>query len=146
MLEKRNAICMRCGRVSPLNSRASFGELATLFEGSGTSGAERAYRKALDKLTVALVKDGALHAVHLKRKDITRKKKEIATAIYLYQVDYDGEWGEIYFDFVNQVAEIRQLAEWDLMCSQRFGHFAIQHIQFAPRNLLCKEMLLPVDV
>ena len=146
LLEKRNAICMRCGRVSPLNSRASFEELATLFEGSGTSGAERAYRKALDKLTVALVKDGALHAVHLKRKDITRKKKEIATVIYLYQVDFDGEWGEIYFDFVNQVAEIRQLAEWDLMCSQRFGHFAIRHIQFAPRNLLCKEMLLPVDV
>ena len=146
LLEKRNAICMRCGRVSPLNSRASLEELATLFEGSGTSGAERAYRKALDKLTVALVKDGALHAVHLKRKDITRKKKEIATVIYLYQVDFDGEWGEIYFDFVNQVAEIRQLAEWDLMCSQRFGHFAIRHIQFAPRNLLCKEMLLPVDV
>ena len=67
-------------------------------------------RKALDKLTVALVKDGALHAVHLKRKDVTRKKKEIATAIYLYQVDFDGEWGEIYFDFVNQVAEIHQLA------------------------------------
>lgn len=146
LLEKRNAICMRCGMVSPLNSRASFEELATLFEGSGTSGAERAYRKALDKLTVALVKDGALHAVHLKRKDITRKKKEIATVIYLYQVDFDGEWGEIYFDFVNQVAEIRQLAEWDLMCSQRFGHFAIRHIQFAPRSLLCKEMLLPVDV
>lgn len=146
LLEKRNAICMRCGRVSPLNSRASFEELATLFEGSGTSGAERAYRKALDKLTVALVKDGALHAVHLKRKDVTRKKKEIATAIYLYQVDFDGEWGEIYFDFVNQVAEIRQLAEWDLMCSQRFGHFAIRHIQSAPRDLLCKEMLLPVDV
>lgn len=39
LLEKRNAICMRCGRVSPLNSRASFEELATLFEGSGTSGA-----------------------------------------------------------------------------------------------------------
>lgn len=76
LLEKRNAICMRCGRVSPLNSRASFEELATLFEGSGTSGAERAYRKALDKLTVALVKDGALHAVHLKRKDVTRKKKK----------------------------------------------------------------------
>ena len=146
LLEKRNAICMRCGKVSPLNSRASFEELATLFEGSGTSGAERAYRKALDKLTGALVKDGALHAVHLKRKNVTRKKKEIATAIYLYQVDFDGEWGEIYFDFVNQVAELRQLAKWDLMCSQRFGHFAIRHIQSAPRDLLCKEMLLPVDV
>ena len=115
LLEKRNAICMRCGRVSPMSSRASFEELATLFEGSGTSGAERAYRKALDKLTTILVEEGILHAVRLKRKNITRKKKEIATAIYLYQVDYDGEWGEIYFDFVNRTTEIRKLAEWDRM-------------------------------
>lgn len=91
LLEKRNAICMRCGRVSPMSSRSSFEELATLFEGSGTSGAERAYRKALDKLTTILVEEGILHVVRLKRKNITRKKKEIATAIYLYQVDYDGE-------------------------------------------------------
>lgn len=84
LLEKRNTICMRCGRVSPMSSRSSFEELATLFEGSGTSGAERAYRKALDKLTTILVEEGILHAMRLKCKNITRKKKEIATAIYLY--------------------------------------------------------------
>ena len=61
--------------MSPLNSRASFEEVATLFEGSGTSGAERAYRKALDKLTVALVKDGALHAVNLKRRHIAAHRR-----------------------------------------------------------------------
>ena len=121
LLEKRNAICMRCGRVSPMSSRSSFEELATLFEGSGTSGAERAYRKALDKLTTILVEEGILHAVRLKRKNITRKKKEIATAIYLYQVDYDGEWGEIYFDFVNRTTEIRKLAEWDRMISIKYS-------------------------
>ena len=125
LLEKRNAICMRCGRVSPMSSRSSFEELATLFEGSGTSGAERAYRKALDKLTTILVEEGILHAVRLKRKNITRKKKEIATAIYLYQVDYDGEWGEIYFDFVNRTTEIRKLAEWDRMISKVFSKKAI---------------------
>ena len=143
LLEKRNAICMRCGRVSPLNSRASFEELATLFEDSGTSGAERAYRKALDKLTVALVKDGALHAVHLKRKDVTRKKKEIATAIYLYQVDFDGEWGEIYFDFVNQVAEIQQLAEWDRMISKIFAKKAICYMQNNSMLINLKELVIP---
>ena len=121
LLEKRNAICMRCGRVSPMSSRSSFEELATLFEGSGTSGAEHAYRKALDKLTTILVEEGILHAVRLKRKNITRKKKEIATAIYLYQVDYDGKWGEIYFDFVNRTTEIRKLAEWDRMISKVFS-------------------------
>ena len=128
LLEKRNAICMRCGRVSPMSSRSSFEELATLFEGSGTSGAERAYRKALDKLTTILVEEGILHAVRLKRKNITRKKKEIATAIYLYQVDYDGEWGEIYFDFVNRTTEIQKLAEWDRMISQVFAKKAIIYL------------------
>lgn len=142
LLEKRNAICMRCGRVSLMSSRSSFEELATLFEGSGTSGAERAYRKALDKLTTILVEEGILHAVRLKRKNITRKKKEIATAIYLYQVDYDGEWGEIYFDFVNQTTEIRKLAEWDRMISKVFSKKAICYIQTHPLLVNLKEIVI----
>lgn len=140
LLEKRNAICMRCGRVSPMSSRSSFEELATLFEGSGTSGAERAYRKALDKLTTILVEEGILHAVRLKRKNITRKKKE--TAIYLYQVDYDGEWGEIYFDFVNRTTEIRKLAEWDRMISKVFSKKAICYIQTHPLLVNLKEIVI----
>ena len=142
LLEKRNAICMRCGRVSPMSSRSSLEELATLFEGSGTSGAERAYRKALDKLTTILVEEGILHAVRLKRKNITRKKKEIATAIYLYQVDYDGEWGEIYFDFVNRTTEIRKLAEWDRMISKVFSKKAICYIQTHPLLVNLKEIVI----
>ena len=142
LLEKRNAICMRCGRVSPMSSRSSFEELATLFEGSGTSGAERAYRKALDKLTTILVEEGILHAVRLKRKNITRKKKEIATAIYLYQVDYDGEWGEIYFDFVNRTTEIRKLAEWGRMISKVFSKKAICYIQTHPLLVNLKEIVI----
>lgn len=142
LLEKRNAICMRCGRVSPMSSRSSFEELATLFEGSGTSGAERAYRKALDKLTTILVEEGILHAVRLKRKNITRKKKEIATAIYLYQVDYDGKWGEIYFDFVNRTTEIRKLAEWDRMISKVFSKKAICYIQTHPLLVNLKEIVI----
>ena len=142
LLEKRNAICMRCGRVSPMSSRSSFEELATLFEGSGTSGAERAYRKALDKLTTILVEEGILHVVRLKRKNITRKKKEIATAIYLYQVDYDGEWGEIYFDFVNRTTEIRKLAEWDRMISKVFSKKAICYIQTHPLLVNLKEIVI----
>ena len=142
LLEKRNAICMRCGRVSPMSSRSSFEELATLFERSGTSGAERAYRKALDILTTILVEEGILHAVRLKRKNITRKKKEIATAIYLYQVDYDGKWGEIYFDFVNRTTEIRKLAEWDRMISKVFSKKAICYIQTHPLLVNLKEIVI----
>ena len=142
LLEKRNAICMRCGRVSSMSSRSSFEELATLFEGSGTSGAERAYRKALDKLTTILVEEGILHAVRLKRKNITRKEKEIATAIYLYQVDFDGEWGEIYFDFVSQTTEIRKLAELDYIISNVFAKKAICCIQNHPLLVNLKELII----
>ena len=55
-----------------------------MFEGSTASGAERAYRKAADKLTELLVAEGALHAVRLKQKTKTKRKKKIAAAIYEY--------------------------------------------------------------
>ena len=38
--------------------------------------------------------------------DKTKRKKKIAAAIYEYQADCDGEWGEISFDFENGTAEI----------------------------------------
>ena len=81
--------------------------------------------------------------MRLKRKNITRKKKEIATAIYLYQVDFDGEWGEIYFDFVNQVAEIQQLAEWDRMISKIFAKKAICYMQNNSMLINLKELVIP---
>lgn len=36
-----------------------------------------------------------------------QKEQKIAAAVYLYQVDNDGEWGEIRFDFATGTAEIR---------------------------------------
>ena len=50
LLEKRNAICMTCGRVAPLSERASFEDLAIEFESSSPRTAERAYRRAVEKL------------------------------------------------------------------------------------------------
>ena len=107
-----------------------------------THGAERAYRKALDKLTTILVEQGILHAVRLKRKNITRKKKEIATAIYLYHVDFEGEWGEIYFDFVSQTTEIRKLAELDYIISNVLAKKAICCIQNHPLLVNLKELVI----
>ena len=40
-----------------------------------------------------------------------QKEQKIAAAVYLYQVDNDGEWGEIRFDFATGTAEIVWLAE-----------------------------------
>mgnify|MGYP007007086772 CR=1 FL=1 len=76
LLEKRNAICMTCGRVSPISTRLTFEELAVLFEGSTASGAERAYRKAVDHLACLLTEAGVLHIIRLKRKSQTKRKNE----------------------------------------------------------------------
>ncbi len=67
LLEQRNAICMRCGRVSDTSTRASFETLAALFEGSRASGAERAYKRAIENLVPELVRLGQLHCVRLKQ-------------------------------------------------------------------------------
>ena len=142
LLEERNAVCMTCGRVSPLSERKSFEELAVMFEGSSASGAERAYRKAVEKLTVLLVEAGALHAVRLKRKSVKRIKKKIAAAVYEYQADCDGEWGEIQFDFVSGTAEIVRLAEWDTMNSHVFAERTIRHILALPENHLPTSALI----
>lgn len=128
LLEKRLAICMTCGRVSSWKNRPTFEELAVMFEGSTASSAERAYRKAVDKLTELLVAEGALYAVRLKQKSKTKRKKKIAAAIYEYQADCDGEWGEISFDFENGTAEIIRLADWDMMKTNRFANKAIAYL------------------
>ena len=47
-----------------------------VFEGSTASGAERAYRRAVDKLTELLVAEGAIHAIRLKQKSKTKCKKK----------------------------------------------------------------------
>lgn len=136
LLEERNAVCMTCGRVSPLSERKSFEELAVMFEGSTAGGAERAYRRAVEKLTVLLVEAGTLHAVRLKRKSAKRAKKKIAAAVYEYQADCDGEWGEIQFDFVSGTVEVIRLAEWDTMNSHVFAERTIRHIATLPESCL----------
>ena len=141
LLEERNAICMTCGRVSPLSERKTFEELTVMFEGSTASGAERAYRKAVEKLTALLVEAGALHAVRLKRKSGKRIKKKIAAAVYVYQADCDGEWGEIQFDFISGTAEVVQLAEWDTRNSHVFAERAIKHIWSCDTDNLPQKLL-----
>ncbi len=145
LLEGRNAICMTCGRVSPLSTRRSFEYLAIRFEGSSASGAERAYRRAVEHLAYLLAEAGVLHIVRLKRKSQTRRKKKIAAAVYLYQVDNDGEWGEIVFDFEAGAAEILRLADWDAVKTNRFAHLAVSHILALTDEKLPKDALLTFE-
>ena len=146
LLEERNAVCMTCGRVSPLSSRKTFEDLAVMFEGSSASGAERAYRRAVEKLTVLLVEAGALHTIRLKQKSKTSRKKKSAAAVYEYQADCDGEWGEIQFDFEKGTAEIVRLADWDTMVTNIFAKRAIQFLLGCEADKLPKETLIAFEL
>ena len=145
LLEGRNAICMAFGRVSPMSKQKSFEELAVMFEGSGASGAERTYRRTLDKLRLKLMESGMVHTVTLKQVKSTKKNKKIAAAGYLYQADNDGEWGELRFDFGNGTAEIAKLADWDTTKSNIFAKTAIRHIQSLPEAKPPSEVVVMFD-
>ena len=142
LLEERNAVCMTCGRVSTLSQRKTFEDLAVMFEGSSASGAERAYRRAVEKLTVLLVEAGALHAIRLRQKSKTSRKKKTAAAVYEYQADCDGEWGEIQFDFENGSAETVRLADWDTTVTNIFAKRAIRFLLDCGAEKLPKETLI----
>ena len=73
-----------------------------------------------------------------------QKEQKIAAAVYLYQADNDGEWGEIRFDFENGTAEIVRLADGDTMKSNIFAKTAIRYIQGLPEVRLLKSMAEPL--
>lgn len=112
------------------DERYSFEQLATAYEYSSTSGAERAYKKIVDKLTGLLVDAGVLGVVELK---LIEKNKKIVAAAYEYKAVHryandDDEWGEIRFDFSTRTAEIIKLADGDLSRSNVFAKIAIRQI------------------
>ena len=91
LIERHMAACMDCRCVLPMRCRPTWEDLAAMFEGSTASGAERAYKKAVQKLTQLLIEDGLFHTVVLKRKRQKKRKEKIAAATYLYQADSDGD-------------------------------------------------------
>ena len=129
----------------PWDERYSFEQLATAYEYSTTNGAERAYKKIVDKLTELLVAEGAIHAVRLKQKSKTKRKKKITAAIYKYQAECDGEWGEIQFNFENGTAEIMQLADWDTIKTNRFANKAIAYLLNCENEKLPKETMVAFE-
>ena len=148
LLEKRNAICMTCGRVGSWEERPTFEDLAVMFEGSTASGAERAYKKALDKLTGHLVDAGVLGVVELK---LIEKNKKIAAAAYEYKAVHwyandDDEWGEIRFDFSDEAAEIVKLADGDFSRSNVFAKIAIRQILKLSMSELPKKLTIPFEL
>ena len=74
-----------------------------------------------------------------------QKEQKIAAAVYLYQVDNDGEWGEIRFDFAAGTAEIVRLAEWDTIKPNVFARTAIRYIQSLSEVRLLKKTVVMFD-
>ena len=74
-----------------------------------------------------------------------QKEQKIAAAVYLYQADNDGEWGEIRFDFATGTAEIAWLAEWDTIKPNIFARTAIRHIKSLPEAKPPSEVVVMFD-
>lgn len=102
--------------------------MAEDFEGTGAPGAEQAYKRAVEKLTLELVKMGQLHCVRLKLLSTQRKGKKIIAAAYAYQVDNGGEWGEIQFDLKKGTAWVETFAENDPCDTWEITDAAIQAV------------------
>ena len=75
----------------------------------------------------------------------SKRKKKITAAIYEYQADCDGEWGEISVDFENGTAEIIRLADWDTIKTNWFANEAIRYILSLSPDALKKYMLVPLE-
>ena len=84
-----------------------------------------------------------LYTVTLKQTDMRKKNKRIAAAVYLYQADNDGEWGDLRFDFESGAAEIVKLADWDTVKSNIFAKTAIRYIQGFLEARLLKFVVVP---
>lgn len=81
-------------------------------------------------------KCNALHTISLRQTEFQKEDGKITAAVRLYQVDNDGEWGEIRFDFENGTAEIVSLADWDTVKSNVFAKAAIRFVHRFPTNCL----------
>ena len=132
----------------PWDERYSFEQLATAYEYSTTSGAERAYKKIVDKLTGLLVDAGVLGVVELK---LTDKNKKIAAAAYECKavhryVSDDDEWGEICFDFSDGIAQIVKLADGDMSKTNMFAKITIRKILELSMSELPKKLTIPFDL
>ena len=132
----------------PLGEQTSFEKLSTDYEYSTTSGAERVYKKIVDKLTGLLVDAGVLGVVELK---LTEKNKKIAAAAYEYKAVHryasdDDEWGEIRFDFSAGTAQIVKLADGDTSRTNVFAKIAIRKILKLSMNELPKKLTIPFEL
>ena len=92
-----------------------------------------------------MIADNAVHPIHLKLKSKKSRKKKIATAIYEYRVDHDGEWGELALDLETKTTEIVKLADWDTIKSHKYAKAAIFYLLHCKNEDLPKDTIIPFE-
>ena len=97
-------------------------------------------------MATQMVEDGALHGVKMKLKSSTKKNKKITTAVFAYQADCDGEWGEIYFDFEKDRQVILWLADWDTVKSNLYARRVIDFVLANGGEAFPKEEVICFDL
>ena len=103
---------------------------------------ERAYARAEDRLTKVLVAAGELHAVELRLKSQQKRGRKITAVVYEYLADCDGKWGELRYNFKDDMAEVLLLADWDTTMSHRFAMRAIEHFRTYRNDKLPDRIML----
>ena len=86
------------------------------------------------------------HTVSLRQTECRKTGEAITAAVYLYQADNDGEWGDLRFDFESGTAEIVKLADWDTVKSNIFANTAIRFVQGLPEARLLKSAVVPFEM
>ena len=90
-------------------------------KGATDKGAEVTDHVALNRLAAQLIEDGSCRIVDLSLENLEQTENNNTAATYRYQVDCDGEWGEIRFDFENKKIKFQRLAEWDTTRSHKYA-------------------------
>ena len=90
-------------------------------------------------------KSSALHTISLRQTEFQKEDGKITAAVHLYQLDNDGEWGEIRFDFESSTAEIIHLADWDTIKTNRFANKAVAYLLNCENEKLPKETMVAFE-
>ena len=126
LIEARLAIRMKDGEVLSTKMQITFDELATRYGLTGPSSIRNAFEKALQRLAELLWQDGWIRAVKYNRVSKTK-----TAAVYQYQAECGGEWGEIVFDFKRGAATIKKQAEWDTKKSSIYANEVIRRFLYS---------------
>ena len=103
-------------------------------------------KPALPTSTAKATKINPAHTFSRRQTECRKTGETITAAVYEYLVDYDGEWGELRFDFESGTAEIVKLADWDTVKSNIFAKTAIRFVQGLPEARLLKSVVVPFEM